>query len=316
MRIGLVTPRAAGPDTNPGSELITAGIRWLLRSALRDVEFVEIDMLQPWGDAEYEAGGGVDLLVLCGNPRFDTGEHQWLYAGLIRAMAECGRPMVDLCVGSCVPLDTPPAEAAGLLLGSSRNQELLGQLRGSRAVVTRDELSRRVLRDAGVPAVRLPCSSWWAAQEFRVGPVEGWLPSFDEPTPPTRRRRVLVPIRGVDPDVLAGLAETREIVAVTQADADWCAGQGLASTMVRDPFRLLLLFAECDEVVSFRLHAGIPAASVGARVVLAAIDSRAQAGDAFGIPWGDYRLPLPEPAHALEPINPLPALRKVLHAAH
>src|SRR5690606_26462799 len=138
--------------------------------------------------------------------------------------------------------------------------------------------ARRVLRDAGVSAVRLPCSSWWAARELNVGPVEGWLPSFDEPTPPTRRRRVLVPIRGVDPDVLAGLAETREIVAVTQADADWCAGQGLASTMVCAPFRLLLLFAECEEVVSFRLHAGIPAASVGARVVLAAIDSRAQAG--------------------------------------
>lgn len=312
MRIGLVTPRAAGPDTNPGSELITAGIRWLLRTALHDVEFVEVDMLSPWGDAEYEAGRRADVLVLCGNPRFDTGDHQWLYAGLIRAMAECGRPMVDLCVGACVPLDTPPAEAAGILLGSARNQEIIDLLRTFRAVVTRDELARRVLRDAGVPAIRLPCSSWWAARECRVSPVEEQQPTVDEP-PRTRSRRVLVPIRGVDPEVLAGLAETREIVAVTKADADWCAEQGLYAPLVCDPLRLLHLFAECEEMVSFRIHAAIPAASLGARVVLAAIDSRAQAGEAFGIPWGDYRAALPDPGLALEPINPVPALRRVMH---
>lgn len=299
MRIGLVTPRAAGPDTNPGSELITAGIRWLLRSALRDVEFVEIDMLQPWGDAEYEAARRCDLLALCGNPRFDTGDHQWLYSGLIQAMSECGLPMVDLWAGACVP----PGGRVDDLLANPRNRSILGQLAGFQAIVTRDTLAQQCAERAGLRAVQLPCSSWWAAKEYGVEPRR-------------KTRRILVPIRGVDPDIVERLAARREVISLTRDDAQWCEDEGIADTMVYRPDEILTLLAEAEEVVTFRLHVGIPAASLGARVVLAAIDSRAQAGEAFGIPWGDYRLPLPEPAHALEPINPLPALRKVLHAAH
>lgn len=303
MRIGLVTPLGVGPEINPGCAMITAGIRWLLRHAIPGVEFVELELHRAWSENERASAAACDLLALCGNPRFDTGDHEWMYAGVIGQMRATGLPLVDLFAGACVPLEEEsPVER---LLSSDRNQALLDELEGFRGIATRDDLARRVLRDAGVRAVRLPCSSWWAAREFGVAARQ----------PDEQTRRVLVPIRGVDGDLLARLAEGREIVAVTGADADWCAEQGLVATLVSDPHVLLSVLAACEEVISFRLHAGIPAASLDARVVLAAIDSRAQAGEAFGIPWGDHRQPLPKPAWPKDPINPIPALREVLHAS-
>ena len=44
MRIGLITPE--GTDINPGSRMITAGIRYLLRRAVPDAVFVPIQMLE------------------------------------------------------------------------------------------------------------------------------------------------------------------------------------------------------------------------------------------------------------------------------
>jgi hypothetical protein len=64
------------------------------------------------------------------------------------------------------------------------------------------------------------------------------------------------------------------------------------------------LYARVERVLSFRIHAAIPAAAAGCQVGVVAVDSRAMTCAEFGLPiicaheFGDR---LPEYAHAAQP---------------
>ena len=279
MRIGLVTP-LPGHGRNPGCRLITEGIRWLLRGE----DLVEIEMEAPWRPRD------VDALVLCGNPRYDTGDHEWLYSGLIDAM-QCGVPMFDLFAGACAVHGGTVEDDARLLLENPRNRAILSRLSAFRAITTRDARAQAVNRLAGLKSVQMPCSSWWAAKAMGVERKGG-------------RDRIVVPIAGTDARVVRRLAAGRQVVAVAPKDLDWCEAKGLKATLENDPRALLERFAMAEEVIAYRLHAAIPAASLGCRVAMVAIDSRAQAVEAFGLPWAHFTEAIPAPALGVAPAEP------------
>jgi hypothetical protein len=153
--------------------MINAGIRHLFRKALPGVEFVSLPFMRPWVSGEQKLAKTCDLLILAGNPRYDGGEHKWLYSGVMDQMIAAGRPMVDAWQGGAVATGNGIEYDARQLLGNPRNQAIIDRLRHFSAIITRDNLAQRVNELAGLPSVQLPCSSWWAAAEYGVERVGG-----------------------------------------------------------------------------------------------------------------------------------------------
>lgn len=270
MRIGLVTPTEISNSVNPGSHMITAGIRYLLEQVVPDAEFVPIELLLPWGSNERQIAATCDALVLCGNPRFDTGNDQWLYTDVLDEMLAIGCPVYDLYGGSCTPLGLNENEQLNALVENERNRDIAKRMSRCAGVTVRDVMSAHVCRALGIDAILLPCSSWWAASAYGVERIGG-------------QRRIMIPIQGQDIDLIRMLAKGREVVTVSQEDHEWYLSRGLDSKLIFDPYELLLLFSECEEVVSSRLHCTIPAASLGCSVLIVEIDTRADACVFFGI---------------------------------
>lgn len=297
----MVEPRNVGANHNLGWEMINAGARYLLRQALPGAEFVSLEMLRPWTERERLAAQACDVLVLVGNPRYDIGDHEWLYAGVIDQMIETGKPLVDGWAGSSGLLGASIDYNACLLESNPRNQAILSRLSRFALLITRDELAHRINGSHGLNSVFLPCSSWWGPDEVCAESSAGGERLF----------------------VSRGLAELESIhhrfadwttVTTTDSDDDYCRSLGLVTTRVRTATELLALFQSASDVVSCRLHAAVPAARLGCSTALVAFDSRADAASAFGIPWARAELE-PRPRRAIAPIDPIPVLRERLGAA-
>lgn len=289
MRFGVVEPKDPTENGNPGWHMINAGIRYLFRKACPGVEFVSLPMMRPWVSGEHELAKTCDLLILAGNPRYDGGVHSWLYSGVMDQMIAAGRPMIDAWQGAGVANGNGIEYDANQLLGNPRNQAIIDRLKNF-TIITRDSLSQRVNELAGLASVQLPCSSWWAAQEYGIERVGGGDLVF-----------IANNVDCVD-SVIKSHANWR-VVATSRDDFDRCASLGVNAELIFKPKDLLRLFAGADTVVSCRLHSGIPAASLGCKTAIVAIDTRAQAGDAFGIPWVQPNFG-PVPGLAVQPADP------------
>lgn len=302
MRFGLVEPSGQLPSVNAGWHMINAGIRYLFRQACPEAEFTSLPMLRPWREEDYQAARSCDALVLAGNPRYDLGKHEWLYAGVLDQMLAIDVPKIDAWAGGAVPTRNGVEHDARQLLANPRNQRILEKLKSFHAVIARDDLAQRVNELAGLPAVQMPCSSWWAAKEFGVEPGE-------------KQGRVLI---AQNVAMVAGIIGRHyrdgwRIVATSSTDRQYCRSIGICAELIYKPREILELFSQTEVVVSCRLHAAIPAASLGCKTSIIAIDTRAQAGDAFGIPWAPPSHE-PIPWKATEPADPTQTLRKLIEA--
>ncbi len=312
MIIGLITPADTSCLANPGWHLITAGIRWLVRQAVSDASFIIIDMLRD--DAEqWAAAMRCDALLLCGNPRFSLSDGDpWWECGIwqrLLAAQMAGVRVIDAWAGACYPHAEPYPdldEMAGRIEALPRNQAALQVARQLTGVIVRDALALRIYQRAGIPAKLLPCSSWWAKREYRV--KSDYL--FHAGAPPNAL--VLTSLEGHDwapetlrllPQMIAASHHGRGWavmqIATTWRDYVWARGAGLDPRLITDPESLLRIYARCNAVASFRVHASIPAASVGCAVATLAIDSRANALEQFDhLPWQPFTS-LTDPEFAL-----------------
>lgn len=288
MLVGLVTPAELGPEINPGSHLLTAGIRWLVRAAVPGARFLTVDMLLNRAE-HWRAAARCDCLVLCGNPRFSMsrGAAFWenaVWNRLLDAQA-AGVRIIDAWAGSAYPFREPmpsPAEMAEEIAAFRHRRHYLGLAAAVPHHITRDPTMQRIYEAAAIPSVLLPCSSWWAAAELGIAPGE------------PRHDAVLLyrmpGAPGLPGALLAAAERMREelpvrLLAPTLSDAEWAEEEGIAGAeLVPDPASLLRVLAQTRRLLSFRVHGAIPAASVGAAVVLVAIDSRAATCAPFGIP--------------------------------
>lgn len=301
MNIALVTPADTSCLSNPGWHMITAGIRWLVRLAVPEARFIVVDMLRD-DPAQWAAAKTCDALLLCGNPRFSlSAGTPWWEAGIWQRLNQAraaGVRVIDAWGGACYPhadeypdLDTMAAELEAL----PRTQHALAVARLMHGVIVRDALAQRIYERAGIAAELLPCSSWWAAQEFGVEPA---------PWHQVDRRINAVVLTALDGHDWAGpgietlcanmlaLPQSRggRVVqlATTWADYVWARSVGLQPRLVTDAESLLRIYAQCNAVASFRVHASIPAASLGCAVATLAIDSRARLVCPFDLPWHPF----------------------------
>lgn len=322
MIIGLITPSGTSCLSNAGAHMITAGIRWLVRQAVPDALFVNIEMLRD-DPAQWDAAMTCDALVLCGNPRFSLSDNEWWEAGIWKRLLHVRRAgirVIDAWAGACVGLDSGAESLdaqADELLALPRNREACEHARQITGCIARDALAQRMYERAGVPSALLPCSSWWAGHElgathlahYVLRPLNAivllgmaghdWLPNA-----------VRALVGRMQPGD-AQLAAHVWTVATTWSDYVWAREHGLDVRLVTDPRSLLRLYGACNTVASFRIHASIPAASMGASVATLAVDSRARICEPFGLPvtpftelmdapervrFGYPQLPSPQPA--------------------
>jgi hypothetical protein len=298
MKFGIVEPVDHTDRGNPGWHMINAGIRYLFRAACPGAEFVSLPMMRPWNRQERDMARQCDTLVLAGNPRYDGGRHSWLYAGVMDQMIASGCRMIDAWQGTGLAIGNSADRDAQHVLSRHRNKKIIERLRLFNAIITRDDRSQKVNELAGLNSVQLPCSSWWAAREYGITRTGG-------------TDKILI-AQNVSQaaNAIIGHRDWR-IVATTRQDHEHCREIGVDAEMIFNPAEILAMFAQADTVVSFRLHSAIPAASVGCKTAIVAIDTRAQAGDAFGIPWAQPGESI-QPKQATQPEDPTDIIRSLL----
>lgn len=285
MRIALISPIALGADGNPGWFMITQGIRNLVRRAVPAATFMYVDMIDDnpihWG-----AAATCHAAILCGNPRFTLSAPSWwegpIWHRLLQLQAS-GITVIDGWSGAAYAVGTTRSldEMAEDIMALPRNQEFIRYAGAIAGRITRDPLMQRIYEMQGIESVQLPCSSYWVAQggeaeRTRNAIVLGPLPR-------------LAALAGAIRNAAMSLSPV-DIIAATWNDYLWARNVGLDAQLVCDTESLLQLYQGYANVLTFRLHCAIPAAAMGAAVHLVAIDTRAMACEAFGIPV----TPMPE----------------------
>lgn len=283
MKYALITPLVR-VGANPGWSFITAGIMHWLRARDDDATFMMIDMVlddpEGWEIAEKQA----DKLVLCGNPRFNSTEektyHDWQIWERIAHAMDRGIPFIDAWAGSAWPFGAyvDAEDAAMKLLGIQKNLDVLAHERRAELLIARDRPTELLFKSVNPNTMFLPCSSVDAAKEYGIVAGPGEYREYDV---------ILLRKMPGDEWILANAARLRKVLhrcrVVTVDYNGWKWAADLDPEYIADPSELLRLFSYAKEVHSFRLHASIPAFSLGATVMHYATDSRCLALEPFAI---------------------------------
>lgn len=307
MKYCLVTPTEFTEYSNSGWHFITAGIRHLIKLADPEAVFGDVSFFDESKWPRDLIFSKYDWIVICGNPRYDGTElDDWLYYGMLsRIMKIKNRiniSVLDAWQGAGAPLGKSTSENVEMLAAKQRNRNIVQLLKDMDAkVISRCPTSHELNNYLGLKSEYMPCSSYWGVKEFRV-------PKYNP------YKKIVIPYRmhGFEgaKGILRTLSRTHQVISTNAYDAEFCCDIGVSSPLVTNPEALLVLYSQCEEVISFRLHAAIPAASIGCAVHYLAIDSRGEVCEPFGISCSDYRDGVTETSQAVPP--PAPDLRKIL----
>jgi hypothetical protein len=283
----FITPVTVSPGHNPGCSFITYGAKYLISqadpgSALLDVSITEHSK-QSWDILLDQA----HCLVFAGNPRYNPSDVRsyWDYDiwDHIQAAQMRGILVADLWGGSAYSLPLQSIDAmASDMLRFSRNKRTLSFQSKLDMVTTRDPCAQHILSSVRSDCALFPCSSFWASRWACVSS--------------TSRPYNCVVLRYVkdEPWVIESLFVLSQILArdrktffLCHAGYEyWWAKEHFPDIKnlicIFDPLSLLKFYAQCDKVISMRLHGSIPALSLGCQVINVATDSRCLAFDYFG----------------------------------
>ncbi|MBT4867914.1 MAG: polysaccharide pyruvyl transferase family protein [Planctomycetaceae bacterium] len=284
---GLITPCIRPSERNPGSQFITDGIRWLIREIDSSARFLPVDLLahdpDGWSLIEEQA----DAIIVCGNPRFNTNP-DGVYCDLgvwqsILDASDSGIPFIEAWLGSAHPFPlVDPTEMAHAILRVNKTHAILSHQRRAKLRITRDRVTQNVLQQADIRSTLLPCSTWWAAAWHNV------LPRTKDKHCITLRKMPGHPwIIDLALELQRHWEKDRPTFIVTHSleDHRWVAARRNVPRLLclPDPESLLQFYAEVDRLLSLRIHASIPALSLGAKVCNLSMDSRSLTVDEFGV---------------------------------
>lgn len=287
MRIALISPCSLGPDANPGWQMITAGIRALVRDVVANPQFMYVNMLDDTA-THWAAAATCDVAILCGNPRFTLSTAAFwetdIWPRLLQLQAG-GVRVIDGWSGSAYRIDSGKTfdEMADEIGDFPRNAEWLKYAAAITGRITRDRMMQRIYERAGIASTLCPCSSFFAHHE---------LP-FQAPQERDRDAIAIADLHGrpgvgrLLHAIRAQMADTRpvDIIGSTWNDYLWALGEGFDDVqLLCDPPALLGAYRGYVNLLAFRIHAAIPAASVGCAVHVIAIDTRAMTCEPFGLP--------------------------------
>lgn len=300
-RYFLLTPVSQDGYTNPGSIFITDGIKHLIRAADPRAAFYNLNMLRHHPDEWELAYDQADVLVFCGNPRFNATERKvywdWNIWHHINTAKQHGILVADLWAGAAYPYPLPSIEKMTQhILGLEKTKAVLEHYRNVDLVVTRDALAQAVLETVHPDCLLLPCSTWWAREYRDVAPGQKEYNCL------TFATLHVAGVRGIVAAIerIAKRLESDKptfLLAHAIHEYRWLRGR------IRDAANLiccynqrdlLKFYSKVDKLVSFRLHGSIPALSLGAQVCNVVTDARALTMEPFQVPSADFNAMLQE----------------------
>jgi len=284
---GLIGIHDCRVDTNPGGHFIIDGIRWLIRQIDPSAVILPIDLFEDdvagWETALAQA----DILLLCGNPRFNLDEREvyWdtdIWHRITQAR-DAGIPFIDAWAGAAHPLPVVEAsEMVEAIAAIPKTKTILSFEKGAELCIARDRVASELLRSCNENTELLPCSTWYAAAQFGIVSE-----SKD------RHCITLRKMPGYSWIIDAALALQNQLqrelptylLAHSHQDYEWVQARRNVTNLlcIADPESLLRFYSRVDKLLSYRIHASIPALSLGARVCNVSIDSRSLTVDEFGI---------------------------------
>jgi len=284
----LLTVTQTGPDLNPGSHYITHGIRHLIRLADPGALCFEASLFSYHEKHWQVMFDQADAIFLCGNPRYDRSNqpHFWvseIWQHFAKART-LGILTGDLFAGSAspLPLDSP-AEDAKRLMSYARNKTTAAEQGKLHILVTRDPVAQLIAGSSHKDALLAPCSTWWAKDWLGIAPRKKThnaivIPALHSSGPLIRAMADLAKeINNNLPTFLVAHCANEFALLndiLPQAPRKIC---------LSDPASLLAFYAGCSHVISARLHATIPALSLGAFVCPIAVDGRSLSLLPFGV---------------------------------
>lgn len=285
---GLVGTHSGLTTVNPGCRLITDGIRWLIRQIDPHAIFLPVEMMEDDASGWDMVMAQADVLLLCGNPRFNLDE-RGVYWDLgiwqrITQACDAGIPFIDAWAGAAHPFPLLKTGIMAEAIASLRKTKTILAYESRAAVcIARDSVANELLRSCNENTVLLPCSAWHAIAEHGIVAEEKschCIALRHMPGYPWIIDRALA--------IQRALQQERRTYILTHAAADygWIKARRQIPNLVciSDAPSLLRFYARVDKLLSFRIHASIPALSLGARVSNVSMDSRSLTVDEFGIP--------------------------------
>jgi len=293
----FITPVANSPGHNAGCSYITQGCKFLIDSIDPGSVFLDVSITshspQSWRILLDQA----DVLIFAGNPRYNPSDVRsyWDYDvwDYIKAAHDKGILVADLFGGSAYQLPLiSVSDMANDMLRYSRNQRTLSYQKDVDLITTRDPCAQAIVSTIRPDSALLQCSTFWAAS---------WVKVLARPK---RYNAVVLRYIKDEPWVIEALRNVAQVLAKEKTTyflchagyEYWWAKENLPDLhnviCIFDPRSLLDFYSECDKVVSMRLHASIPALSLGCQVINIATDSRCQAFDNFGfssVPYTSLR---------------------------
>jgi len=291
----LITPTVTSPSFDPGCTFIRWGLRHLIKAADPKAVFL------PCSDVNFDSSVWKLLydqgscLILAGIPLYMSGNvhcfWDWDIWPLAKAAVAHNIPVVDLFGYSKLsfPSSSPEVMSASLL-DESRTHRTLDIQSLFSLIITRDTTSSIIASSAKPGVKALPCSGFWAAQFAGVKPRSREFNAVAiryKPGDPW----FLDPLYRISLDL--GAPSRCFMVCHTAAEYWWAKAilpKDANLICLFDPFSLLDFYSRCEHVVSLRLHASIPALSLGCKVCNLSIDTRSDALDLIGVRSVPYTL--------------------------
>lgn len=300
----LICPNSVGLNYNPGVSLISYGCRYLIQQADPEALFIPVKNTShstaSWNILFEQA----DCLVLPGGSLYDPSDisvywNDTIWDDISSAQA-LGIPFADLWGYASYPFPIKPIEqSAADILSQPRTHHTLEVQRKAALIVPRDRLAQYIASTVQPDVQSLPCASFWSPDFFNIKPSVRLYNAIS--VFPISRARWFF-------DSLCSISRVLEkekptfLVCHTNTEYQWLRSFYPEATNIKcifDPISLLNFYSKCDKVVSTRLHAAIPAFSLGCKVIYISFDSRSFALDLFGIP----SVPYTDLRHGAMPFN-------------
>jgi len=224
-----------------------------------------------------------DVLVLTGTPwLWGDCERSHKFLWVDRVLRRFHGPKLALGIGSCYPLDWDLDRILNSGTGWPLVKDFLNQFD---LIKVRDQLASDLLTALEIPHELEPCPSWQAARTLRV---KSQSEDYDVAV-------LYDPAAGISAGTLGAdffrrwdkywvkrsQGSTR-VLSIHPADTSYAQRLGLRAEPVASCRRLLEILSRCRRVYSGRVHAAIPALSMGKDAYVAAVDSRASTAFALG----------------------------------
>ena len=285
---GLIGTHRGLANCNPGGRFIVDGIRWLIRQIDSNAIFLPVEMMEEDASGWDMVLAQADVLLLCGNPRFNLDE-RGVYWDLgiwrrITQACDAGIPFIDAWAGAAHPFPLlEPATMAEAIASLRKTKTILSYESRAAFCIARDRVAEELLKSCNEKVALLPCSAWHAIAEHGIVAEEKdchCITLRHMPGYPWIIDRALA--------IQRELQQERPAYILTHEAADYhwikARRQVLNLLCISDASSLLRFYARVDKLLSFRIHASIPALSLGARVCNVSMDSRSLTVNEFSIP--------------------------------